>query len=144
MKKTFKTFLAVAIAALTLSLTGCTKDKEDLILGTWKVVSNTVTYNMGGQTETESLLDGEATITFKNDGTVTTWSKDEDGEEYTESGKWSISDDKLKLEYEDSETQMMPVMTFNIDKLDKKNLELSYKGNMMGVNVDMKMSLKKI
>ena len=143
--KTFKAFVAVVLAALTLSLTGCKKDNEDLIIGKWDVTASTITYTMQGETETEDILaDGtQATMTFQKDGTMISWTKDADGEEFTESGKWSIKDDKVTFEFEESETQMMPVMTFNIDKLDKKNMELTYNGNIMGTNIELKMSFKK-
>lgn len=143
--KSFKTFMAIALAALTLSLTGCKKDNEDLILGTWTLDSASATYTMEGQTRTESMSpeDATETLTFKKDGTLTQNVKHDDGEEEVSDGKWSIKDNKLTIEYEDSETQMMPRMTFNIEKLDKKNLELLYKGNLMGTNMEIKMIFKK-
>jgi hypothetical protein len=143
--KSFKTFMAIALAALTLSLTGCKKDNEDLILGTWTLDSASATYTMEGQTRTESMSpeDATETLTFKKDGTLTQNVKYDDGEEEVSDGKWSMKDDKLTIEYEDSETQMMPRMTFNIEKLDKKNLELLYKGNLMGTNMEIKMIFKK-
>ncbi|MBR0170387.1 MAG: lipocalin family protein [Bacteroidales bacterium] len=143
--KTFKTFVAIALAALTLSLTGCKKDNEDLILGTWTLDSASATYTMEGQTRTESMSpeDATETLTFKKDGTLTQNVKYDDGEEEVSDGKWSMKDDKLTIEYEDSETQMMPRMTFNIEKLDKKNLKLLYKGNLMGTNMEIKMIFKK-
>lgn len=143
--KSFKTFMAIALAALTLSLTGCKKDNEDLILGTWTLDSASATYTMEGQTRTESMSpeDATETLTFKKDGTLTQNVKYDDGEEEVSGGKWSMKDDKLTIEYEDSETQMMPRMTFNIEKLDKKNLELLYKGNLMGTNMEIKMIFKK-
>ena len=137
--------MAIALAALTLSLTGCKKDNEDLILGTWTLDSASATYTMEGQTRTESMSpeDATETLTFKKDGTLTQNVKHDDGEEEVSDGKWSIKDNKLTIEYEDSETQMMPRMTFNIEKLDKKNLELLYKGNLMGTNMEIKMIFKK-
>lgn len=143
--KSFKTFMAIALAALTLSLTGCKKDNEDLILGTWTLDSASATYTMEGQTRTESMSpeDATETLTFKKDGTLTQNVKYDDGEEEVSDGKWSMKDNKLTIEYEDSETQMMPRMTFNIEKLDKKNLELLYKGNLMGTNMEIKMIFKK-
>ena len=143
--KTFKTFVAIALAALTHSLTGCKKDNEDLILGTWTLDSASATYTMEGQTRTESMSpeDATETLTFKKDGTLTQNVKYDDGEEEVSDGKWSMKDDKLTIEYEDSETQMMPRMTFNIEKLDKKNLKLLYKGNLMGTNMEIKMIFKK-
>jgi hypothetical protein len=100
---------------------------------------------MEGQTRTESMSpeDATETLTFKKDGTLTQNVKYDDGEEEVSDGKWSIKDNKLTIEYEDSETQMMPRMTFNIEKLDKKNLELLYKGNLMGTNMEIKMIFKK-
>ena len=137
--------MAIALAALTLSLTGCKKDNEDLILGTWTLDSASATYTMEGQTRTESMSpeDATETLTFKKDGTLTQNVKYDDGEEEVSDGKWSMKDNKLTIEYEDSETQMMPRMTFNIEKLDKKNLELLYKGNLMGTNMEIKMIFKK-
>ncbi len=143
MKKTLLTIAAVVCATLTLALTGCSKDPESLIIGTWDYDEVAITYTENGHTETTSgLEEGEtADMTFREDGTFTTvyHSTDDDAEG---SGTWSIKDNKLTTVDE------MGAMTFNIDKLTKKALEISYTesgefdGDVFSMSIVMKMSRK--
>ena len=121
MKKSLKTLLAAICAVLTLSLTACQKDAEELILGTW--VENEAIYNFtqGGETESMSMLEpGEtAEFTFNNDGTYTSIYHSVDGD--AESiGRWSINDDMITM------TDEFGPMAYHIDKLDKKAFNLTY------------------
>ena len=121
MKRTFKTIVAVFVAALTLSLTGCQKDPEDLILGTWLENEVTMTYTQGGQSMTLPGLEQGETVemTFNEDGTYKSVYHSNDGES-EDNGTWSIKDNKLTTVSEGE------AITFNIDLLDKKNCNLSY------------------
>ena len=133
--KTLKTLAAVVIAALTLSLTSCGKDAEDLIIGSWEMISATYTMTTSGltgdyaqyngtQTETETPAAGESTVmTFQKDGTYTNVNTDEDGT-YTTSGTYTVKDDKLTMTM--TEGNQTETMTFNIDNIDKKNMVISY------------------
>jgi len=107
MKKTFKFFMAVAFAAVTLGLTGCSKT-EDLILGSWELQSETYTHSISGltgeyaeyngtQTETMTPSEGESiVVTFNNDGTVITVTTYQNNGN-TQSGTYTVSDDKLTM-----------------------------------------------
>lgn len=122
--KSMKTLVAVVIAALTLCLTGCKKDYENLIVGSWEQTSMslTVTSSQMDQpwSETWTPEEGERTvITFNNDNTVTVVETNHDETETTR-GTYNVDGDKLTMTM-DGETE-----TFNIDKLDSKNLSISY------------------
>lgn len=123
--KSIKTLAAIAFAALTLSLTGCSKDPEDLIIGSWEVTSMTMSLTSSeapGQpwTETFTPEEGESTVmTFAKDNTLTIVNT-EDGRTETDNGTYSVDDNTLTMTY-DGDTQ-----TFTISKIDKKNMTLTY------------------
>ena len=137
--KTLKTLAAVVIAALTLSLTGCGKDAEDLIIGSWNM--NSVIYTIttsgltgdyaqynGSHTETETPGPGESTVlTFQKDGTMTSTYTDEDGT-YTQAGTYTVKDDKLTMTFtegnqtETETEEFMPGMTATTSITMKINL----------------------
>lgn len=126
--KSIKTLAAIAFAALTLSLTGCSKDPEDLIIGTWIETEATYTENDNGEITTQSMLEeGESLeMTFNKDLTYTSiyHSNAGDSEEH---GTYSVSGDKLSItstiEFDgESETT---TEVFNIDNIDKKNMTIS-------------------
>ena len=120
MKKTLNSIVAVAVAALTLSLTGCQKDFENLIIGTWNEDESTVTHTIDNDSpETYSALgEGEtAEITFRADGTYTTVHHTTEGD-VEKSGTWSIQKDKITLIADDGP------MAYFIDKLNRKHCYL--------------------
>ena len=131
--KSIKTIAAVVFAALTLSLTGCSKDPEDLIIGTWEETEATYTETHNGNTETHSMIEAGETveITFNKDLTYTSvyHSNVGDSEDH---GTYSISGDKLTftstIEFGgESETT---TEVYNIDNIDKKNMTLSASESM--------------
>ena len=112
--------MAVVVAALTLSLTGCQKDFEELIIGTWNEDESTVTHTIDNDSpETYSALgEGEtAEITFRADGTYTTVHHTS-GVDAEKSGTWSIQKDKITLIADDGP------MAYFIDKLNRKHCYL--------------------
>ena len=121
MKKNLKTLVAAICAVLTLGLTACQKDAEELILGTW--VENEVIYNFtqGGETYNVPMLEpGETNeITFNADGTYTTFYHSNDGDAEG-NGSWSINDDMITM------TDEFGPMDYHIDQLDKKVFNISY------------------
>ena len=121
MKKSLKTIAAVVCAALTLCLTGCQKDPEDLIIGTWSEDEITYTLTQGGSTMTLPMTEpGETTeITFKEDKTYTSIYHSVDGDAEG-SGTWSITGNTITF------TDEFGPVAYNIDKLDKKVCQLSY------------------
>lgn len=130
MKKTLKTLAVTVIAALTMSLTGCQKD-ADLIVGTWDVTSETISWSISGLTgeyaeyngdETETVTPEAGysqTMTFNKDNTCTITETDE-GHTESMSGTYTVKDGKLTLTV-DRDSQ-----TYNIDNIDKKEMTLSY------------------
>ena len=111
-----------------------------MIIGTWQETEAIYTEKVNGEiTDTYSLIEpGETiTMTFNMDNTYTTKTVSEDGT-YEDTGTWSITDDKLTI-FEDDFG-----MTFDIEKLDKKNLTIVYNeefsyGNKYSVSIEMKM-----
>lgn len=133
MYKTIKILVATVCAMATLSLVGCSKDPEDLIIGTWyaqKIVTTTTVSGMGEEydgttTDTETFKEGEAGFTFKEDGTVLILTLDEEtGKTDTETANYTISDKTLTISDGD-ESQ-----TMTIASIDKKEMHLSATLNM--------------
>jgi len=126
------------VAALALAVTGCQKDPEDLIIGSWQVESQVYTTTAGSRThtETETPQPGESVvITFNKDLSfvaTTTWVEDGETTSVSDRGTYSISGDLLTVvsthswENEDGELQSdVETMTFTIKSLDKKEMVLS-------------------
>ncbi len=107
MKKTFKFFMAVAFATVTLGFASCSKT-EDLIIGSWELQSETYTQTISGfsgeyaeyngtHTETMTPSDGQSNVvTFNNDGTVTIVTTYQNESE-TDNGTYTVSDDQLTM-----------------------------------------------
>ncbi len=126
--KSIKTLAAIAFAALTLSLTGCSKDPEDLIIGSWEVTSMTVSLSSSNApdqpwNETWTPENGESTVlTFKKDNTVTIVNT-ENGRTETENGTYDVDDNTLTMTI--TEEEGPTTQTFTISKIDKKNMTLT-------------------
>ena len=130
--------MALVCAIFILSLTGCKKDYAEMIIGTWQETEAIYTEKVNGETtDTYSLIEpGETiTLTFNMDNTYKTVS--EDGT-YEDTGTWSITDDKLTI-FEDDFG-----MTFDIEKLDKKNLTIVYNEEFSYGNVSIVIKMKRI
>ena len=136
---------AVVLAALTLSLTGCSKDPEDLIIGTWLESEITMTVTESGRTQTESLLEEGMVVemTMKEDNTYVTYSKYVDGDESTDTGTWSITDDKLTMNSSDDVFEFGP-QVYTIEKLTKKDLILVQKEAFGDQSMEVKVVCKKV
>ena len=137
MKKSLKTLVAVVIAALTFGLTGCQKDNEDLIVGTWnayamsETISNATNPAMNGTHEDELMSGMSMTLTFNKDNTgvmVTTFSLFGMNETEQDTFTYTIDGDKLTMviKYEDGETE---TTVSTIEKLDKKELWITESGH---------------
>ena len=136
--KSFKAIAAMFCAALVLTLTGCSKDPEDLIIGTWNATKAIATYSYGGntQTETETFKEGESQMTFKEDGTVVIKSTD-NGEVSEETGSYTVDDHKITLTAEGQS------MTGDIVSIDKKEMEIKFNMSMQGATMTADMFFKK-
>ena len=109
-----------------------------MIIGTWQETEAIYTEKVNGETtDTYSLIEpGETiTLTFNMDNTYKTVS--EDGT-YEDTGTWSITDYKLTI-FEDDFG-----MTFDIEKLDKKNLTIVYNEEFSYGNVSIVIKMKRI
>ena len=153
--KSLKTLAAVAFAALTLSLTGCSKDPEDLIIGTWDETEITVTSIISGSpiedengTFTDSMLEEGQTaeMTMNKDYTYVSYSKYATGEESTDHGTWSIADNKLTMTSSDDEFGFGP-QVYTIETLTKNDMILtmseSYSESGMNMSYEIKIVCKK-
>lgn len=125
MKKAFKTAMAVLCTALIVSLTGCQKEPEDLIVGTWIETEATYSITQNSETNSMSLLEeGETVeIVFNKNNTYSSVYHSNEGDS-SESGTWSISGKKLTLIATEGGLDTDP-QVFNIDNIDKKNMVLS-------------------
>ena len=141
MKKMMKMFAVMFVAATVFAFTGCSKDYEDEIIGTWKVKNITITETFNGQSHTEDETpEGECTITFNEDKTVVATTV-EDGYTETENGTYSIDDDTLIMTL-DGETQKLAI---DIDGDDMTlTLNQSFSEGDMSMSMKMVMKLKKI
>jgi len=131
MKKIAKSLTAVLCAVLTLGFTACQRDYEDLIIGSWEVVSCTITETINGQSSTETQVPpgGYSEIcTFNKDNTFV---DKRTGGRYsdTNQGTYSLSDDQLTIAinsgWQDDEGEWHSTVdteTVTIKKLDKKEL----------------------
>lgn len=112
MKKSKKLFAVMFCAAMAFAFMGCSKDFENDILGSWKVISMTYTETYQGQTHTETdTPEGLKVITFNSDHT---YQGTTDGQ-VEDSGTWSLDDDKLTLNSVEDGTQNF---TIDIDGSD--------------------------
>ena len=131
MMKPLKTLAAVALAALTLSLSGCCKDPADLIVGSWEATSETLSYSSSNGTEsgphTNTFGDGTGltlTITFNENGTgsyTSTYTHDGETLPFTDTFAYTVHGHKLTMTMNsDGENGI-----YNIDDIDKKEMTLS-------------------
>lgn len=134
MKKSIKAFAAIVIAAMTLSLTGCTKDNEDLIIGTWNVTSMSETISghpdaTQNVTHTEAVPEGYTmTFTFNKDNTGKMLESGY-GESEESPFTYIVRDDKLDLTIREDGSSLAFTFTFDIEKLDKKEMIISMTEN---------------
>ena len=138
MKKVFSILMAALFATAMFS---CSKDAEDLIIGTWEETEATYTENVNGEVREFSMLEpGETTtITFKDDHTYISVYHSNDGDSEEDRGTWSVDGDKLIIgDGEDT-------MAYNIDNIDKKSMTISYseseafEGNSYSASIVIKM-----
>ena len=104
-------FVAMGLATMT----SCTKDNSELILGTWVNTADTYEQytSFNGETEKDTIPAGQATITFNENGTMTITAHDDvDGSIETWTDTYSVNGDNLIWDGE----------TFAIKQLDKKKL----------------------
>ncbi|WP_455621422.1 lipocalin family protein [Parabacteroides sp.] len=125
MKKIFNfsfVCMMIALSSCMFGLSSCGDDKDDaegtdgIHNGTWLVTHIKITED--GQTlETDitPALGITYRLTLKNDS-FEFYFKDEE-ESYTESGKWSYSDNILTLNSEDSGTEHIQVLSWTDTKL---------------------------
>ena len=147
MKKSLKTLAAVVLAALTMSLTGCTKDPSDLIIGTWQAYYSEVVSTFMGQTytSTNNYENQTSLTTFKKDGTFET-SDTENGRTTTSNGTYVVKDNTLTMTFtEDNESYVESYVIAEINKNDV-TLTASESGTDEGVSysVDITFKLKKV
>ena len=130
MKKTLMTIAVIFCAAIAITLTSCKKDAEDLIIGEWNYVNAEITTSVSGltgmyaiynsdTTEIEEPEEGELqTMTFRKDGTVSTYIVEKGEEPRTQDGTYVIDGENLAITYDESTENFKFVV-------DKKNLTLT-------------------
>ena len=138
MKKVFSILMVALFATAAVS---CSKDTEDLIIGSWNEEEVIYSYVLNGVAqEPMSMLEpGEtATITFNEDRTYNSIYHSTVGDA-EDSGTWSYADNKLTIISDGSP------MVYDIDHIDKNNMTLIYNeegeedGDTYSVTISMKM-----
>lgn len=150
MKRAIKTLFAGLCAVLVLSLSGCSKNYEDLIVGKWNAVSADMTTTVSGmgeeydgtETDTQNFEEGDASFTFNEDGSFESYSVgDEEEGPSTTKGTYTVKDDQLTLNVEGGK------QLFTIKKLDKKELVLENHEHLDygegSVDMDITLKMKK-
>lgn len=118
-----KVFSILMVAMFATAMFSCSKDAEDLIIGTWEETEATYNQTINGEAQDPiSMLEpGETvTITFKDDHTFTSVYHSNEGDGEEDGGSWSVDDDKLTM------TDGFGTMTYHIDNIDKKSMSLTY------------------
>jgi hypothetical protein len=141
MKKTMKKFAAICCAVMVLAFTGCSKNLEEEIIGSWRMQSITQTEDFHGQSHSETVIFDEDEIvifTFNEDNSFSQESIN--GEQtFTRSGTYSISGDKLTFIIPDEEEPFTSVV-----KIDGSDMTLTYSEIHGEETVNVVASLKKI
>lgn len=89
MKRNIFTMIMAAMVSL-FALTSCEKEPAELIVGTWKVVSMSMSYEGMTMDMDPAEMGVDYTMTFKADGTVTIMVSAE-GEPQTANGTYSVA-----------------------------------------------------
>ena len=123
-----------------MAMVSCSKSNEDLIIGTWQETEVTYTeYNDGQQIRTESMLEeGDIVkMTFKDDHTYSlTYVSEYDESE--DNGTWSIDGDKLTI------VDLGYAMVYTIDKLNKKECNITYTEEMDSTKITIVVKMKRL
>ena len=95
-----KVFSILMVALFATAMFSCSKDAEDLIIGTWEETEATYNQTINGEAQGPiSMLEpGETvTITFKDDHTFTSVYHSSEGDGDEDGGSWSVDGDKLTM-----------------------------------------------
>ena len=150
MKNAMK-FLTVAfVAVVTLAVTGCQKDPEDLIIGTWNATTAYATTTITGfgeefdgtSIDTVTFAEGDYSFTFNKDNTLVLHSVDEEsGAAEDTQATYTISDKKVTITIEGQSQEM------TITEISKKDLVLTFSISMAqdeaSMTMDTEMHFKK-
>ncbi len=126
------------VALFVTAAVSCSKDTEDLIIGTWEVTESTYTLIVNGEVqETISTLDpGDVyTCTYNKDHTYNYVLHSPFGDA-EDSGTWSHDDSKLTI------TSNGNSYVYVIDHIDKKNMSLITNYYEAGEGGDVTVSIK--
>lgn len=89
MKRNIFTMIMAAMVSL-FALTSCEKEPTELIVGTWKVVSMSMSYEGTTMDMDPAEMGVDYTMTFKADGTMTIMVSAEEREPQTANGTYSV------------------------------------------------------
>ena len=126
MKRSLKTLMVAVCAVILASMIGCSKT-EKLIIGTWDAekaistitISGSGTAYDGTRCDTIIYVEGQASMTFKDDNTMTASSLNmSTGEKEVSNATYAIDDDKLTITYGND------VSEYTIMDIDKSNMQL--------------------
>ena len=153
MKRTFFHTMMMLVAVATLTLTSCSKEPEDLILGEWNVTSANQSATILGKTLNFDISQAFQSFEFQEDGTCLMKGHKmkldyQDGKlglifgEELESTTCTYTINGNNLELVGSSIVDFPLI-FNIDLLERKemNLSLSESISKLGISIDITMNI---
>ena len=137
-----KVLAAMFVAASMFALVGCSKDEEKEIIGSWRLLSTTVTETYQGQThsETETPTEDEVVIFTFNENNTFSLSTNYEGNEFTRTGSYSLNGDKLSMKYDD-EDEFSSTGTVKIDGSD---MTMTFTGTYEDSSYETVSRLKKV
>ena len=140
--KSMKVLAAMFIAASMVALTGCSKDTENEIIGSWRLLSTTITETYQGQThsETETLTEDEVIIYTFNANNTFSLSTNYEGDDFTRTGSYSLNGDKLTMKFDDEDE----VSFTGTVKIDGSDMTLTFAESNGGESIEMVSRLKKV
>ena len=133
MKKRSIILTLLAIVATFGLITSCSK-AEKKILGSWECTSA----ELINPAEGEDIEMAGTVFVFKEDNTVTITSEDE-----TQSGTYTITDDKLNVTIEMTEERMTMALNLDMDIQELSNSKLDVEGTMTYVYQGMTLDTSK-
>jgi hypothetical protein len=139
--KTMKVLATLFVAAAMFALTGCSKDAEKDIIGSWRLLSTTVTETYQGQThsETETLTEDEPIIYTFNENNTFSMSANYEGNDFDRTGTYSLNNDKLTIKWDDEEQSFTGTV-----KIDGGDMTMTFIESYDGSSIETVSRMKKV
>lgn len=139
--KKMRILAVLFVAASMVALTGCSKDVEKEIIGSWRLISTTMTETYQGQThtETETPAEDEVVIYKFNENNTFSMSANYEGHDFTRTGTYSLDGDKLTIKFDEDEQSSTGTV-----KIDGSDMTMTFIESYEGSSIEMVSRLKKV